>query len=479
MEYPGSSLRDYPTKVSLSTTLARIRYRPMRSRSSAVLAQGNEMRRRTRDTVWLLLGLAAAALLVAAPPVVAQDSSSAAKASAKPFKPEELEQIVAPIALYTDGLVAQVLMASTYPLEVVEAARFAKDNARLKGDALNQALKKQSWDDSVKSLVSFPQILTMMSDKLDWIQKLGDAFLGEQKDTMDAIQRLRAKAQAAGHLKSNEQQKVVVETAIQPAQSDVQTIIKIEPANPQVVYVPTYNPAVVYGVWPYPAYPPYYYYPPGYAAATAAVSFGMGMAVGAAVWGGCNWSHGDVNVNVNNYSSFSSNVNTVQNSNKLTANRGSAQRGSQQWQHDPAHRRGVQYRDAATQQRFNRAGLPNPSSRESFRGRADAGRQSLGGGAAGQFGGGGARGRDGGFGGGGSGTRSACPAPRASATVWCGRRGPARSQARWAPWQPRPLRRDIRRSAAPCPITAMSIGRCSRRGPTRRAEPTITSSRDT
>ena len=232
----------------------------------------------------------------------AQDKSSADKTSAKAFKPEELEQIVAPIALYPDGVVAQVLMASTYPIEVIEADRFAKDNATLKGDALNEALKKQSWDDSVKSLVSFPQILAMMSDKLDWMQKLGDAFLGQQKDTMDAVQRLRAKAQSAGNLKSNAQQKVIVEPAepassAQPASSQQQTVIKIEPANPQVVYVPTYNPTVVYGPWPYPAYPPYYYYPPGYAAgvaATAAISFGAGMAVGAAVWDGCNWSHGDV-----------------------------------------------------------------------------------------------------------------------------------------------------------------------------------------
>ena len=369
------------------------------------------MNRRRRHAVACVVRTVLFSLLIVPLLAGAQDKSSADKTSANAFKPEELEQIVAPIALYPDGVVAQVLMASTYPIEVIEAERFAKDNAKLKDDALNQALKKQSRDDSVKSLVSVPQILMMMSDKLDWMQKLGDAFLGQQKDTMDAIQRLRAKAQAAGHLKSNEQQKVIVEpaeparpaqTAAQPAQSDVQTIIKIEPANPHVVYVPTYNPAVVYGVWPYPAYPPYYYYPPGYAAATAAVSFGMGNAVGAAVWGGCNRSKGDVNVNLNNNSSLSSNVNNVQNSNKLTANRGSAQGGTQQWQHDPEHRRGVQYRDAATQQRFNRAGLPNPSSRESFRGRADAGRQNLGGGA-GQFGGGGARGRDGGFGSGGGG----------------------------------------------------------------------------
>ena len=160
-----------------------------------------------------MLQVALAAVLVAAPLVRAQENSAQQQPAAKPFKPEELEQIVAPIALYPDALVAQVMMAATYPLEVIQAARFAKDNPKLTGDALNQALTKQSWDDSVKSLVSFPQILAMMNDKLDWLQKLGDAFLAQQKDAMDAVQRLRAKAQASGNLKSNEQQKVTVEPA--------------------------------------------------------------------------------------------------------------------------------------------------------------------------------------------------------------------------------------------------------------------------
>jgi hypothetical protein len=170
------------------------------------------------------------------------------------FKTEEIEQLVAPIALYPDELVSQILMASTYPLEVVQADRWAKANKTLKGDALTKALEAQSWDPSVKSLVNFPQVLAMMSEKLDVTQKLGDAFLAQQKDVMDAIQRLRAKAQAQGNLKTTKEQTVIVE---QPAAQT--TVIKIEPANPQVVYVPTYNPTVVYGAWPYPAYPPYTY----------------------------------------------------------------------------------------------------------------------------------------------------------------------------------------------------------------------------
>src|SRR5262249_15213272 len=286
------------------------------------------MRRRTRDVLPRLLRVALVVVVVAAPFVGAQENPTQEQTGPKPFKPEELEQIVAPIALYPDPLVAQVLMAATYPLEVIQAARFVKDNANLNGDALNQALTKQSWDDSVKSLVSFPQILAMMNDKLDWMQKLGDAFLAQQKETMDAVQRLRAKAQASGNLKTNEQQKVIVEPAEAapaapppgqpPPPPQQQTVVVIEPANPQVIYVPTYNPTVVYGAWPYPAYPPYYYYPPGYVAATAAISFGVGMAVGAAVWGGCNWNHGSVNVNVNKYNSFTNNVNTVQNRNKIS-----------------------------------------------------------------------------------------------------------------------------------------------------------------
>src|SRR5882724_361861 len=144
-------------------------------------------------------------------PVAGQDASKVT------FKPEELDQLVAPIALHPDPLVAQILMASTYPLEVVQAARFAKDNASLKGNSLDEALKKQTWDDSVKSLVTFPQVLAMMNDKLDWTQKLGDAFLGQQKDLMEAVQRLRFKAEAQGNLKTTKEQTVTVEPAVAAA----------------------------------------------------------------------------------------------------------------------------------------------------------------------------------------------------------------------------------------------------------------------
>ena len=208
-----------------------------------------------RRLSWVLM-----VLLAAPPSLIAQQAGQASEAAV--LKPEELEQVVAPIALHPDPLISQILMAATYPLEVVQAERWVKQNASLKGDALTKALEAQDWDPSIKSLVNFPQVLTMMSEKLDWTQKLGDAFLADQKKVLDTIQSLRAKAQAAGNLKTTKEQTVIVE----------EKIIKIEPASPQVIYVPTYNPTVVYGAWPYPAYPPYSYYPPGY---VAGLRFGL------------------------------------------------------------------------------------------------------------------------------------------------------------------------------------------------------------
>ena len=286
----------------------------------------------------------------------------------KSFKQEELEQLVAPIALYPDSLVAQILMASTYPLEVVQAGKWAKKNKDLKGDALTKALEKENWDPSVKSLVNFPQVLDMMNDKLDWTQKLGDAFLAQQKEVMDTVQKLRAKAEAEGNLKTTKEQKVVVE-------KETQTIV-IESASPEVVYVPTYNPTVVYGTWPYPAYPPYYYYPPGYAAGAALFSFGVGVAVGAAwgyAWGNCNWRGGDVNVNVNRNTNFNNNIDRSKYQNKVSNREGG--RGS--WKHNPEHRKGVSYRDQGTAQKFDRGASRDAKSRESFRGRAEAGRRDI------------------------------------------------------------------------------------------------------
>src|ERR1700730_3959524 len=177
-------------------------------------------------------------------------SSPAQPASQPPptvelLKPEQLEALVAPIALYPDELLANVLAASTYPLEAVQADRWVEANKNLKGDALKAAVDKQSWDDSVKSLVATPDVLQMMSGKLDWTQKLGDAVVARQADVMDAIQRLRTKAQANNKLQSTKEQKVTVQ------QVQNKQVIAIEPTDPDMVYVPYYDPGVVYGDWPY------------------------------------------------------------------------------------------------------------------------------------------------------------------------------------------------------------------------------------
>jgi hypothetical protein len=223
------------------------------------------------------------------------------------FNAEQLDALLAPIALYPDALLVQMLMAMTYPLQVVETSRWLEQpaNKDLKGDALATALEKNAWDPSVKSLVPFPQVLAMLNGKLDWMQQLGYAFAIQQADVMNSVQRLRRQAQAAGSLHTTEQQRVVVEK---------ETII-IEPASAQTVYVPLYSPNVVYGAWPYPAYPPVYVPPPpGYVAGSAliaGIAFATGVAIVGSLWGWARpmWYGGNVNINVNRYNSI--NVNRV------------------------------------------------------------------------------------------------------------------------------------------------------------------------
>jgi len=320
--------------------------------------------------VWFLV------MLLAVPP-----GTFGQQADQKVFKQEELDQILAPIALYPDSLLTQIMMASTYPLEIVQADRWTKQNKAMKGDALAKALEEQPWDPSVKSLVNFPDVLTMMSEKLDWTQKLGDAFLAQQKDVMDTVQSLRKKAEASGSLKTTKEQTVIVE-------KETQTIV-IQPANPQVIYVPTYNPTVVYGTWAYPAYPPYPVYPPGYVATTAAFSFAAGAAVGAAwgyAWGHSNWHGGDVDVNVNRNTNINNNINREKYKQQYQGKGQGGQAGQGKWQHDASHRGGVSYRDQGTAQKYNRGtGSEAAKSREAYRGRAEQGRQDLSRGGADQF----------------------------------------------------------------------------------------------
>jgi hypothetical protein len=263
------------------------------------------------------------------------------------FRQEELDQMLAPIALYPDSLIAQVLVAATYPIEVVQADRWVKQNKKLKGDQLNDALDKMSWDLSVKALVPFPQVLSMMSEQLEWTQKVGDAFLAQQADVMGTIQKLRAKAQAQGNLKTSKEQKVVVQD----------NVIVIEPASPTVVYVPTYNPTVIYGPWWYPAYPPYPYYPAGAVVTAGVFSFTAGVIVGAAWnggWGRWDWGHNDIDINVNRNVNINRNV--------------IANYQTTSWRHDPVHRGGVPYPDAATRERYAPPGAGSPEGRRDFRG---------------------------------------------------------------------------------------------------------------
>nr|WP_322048618.1 DUF3300 domain-containing protein [Paraburkholderia sp. J67] len=260
------------------------------------------------------------AALAAAPLFVGPAGPTAALAqSAAHLSSQQLDSLTAPIALYPDALLAQVLMAATFPQDVQAAAQWSKANPKMQGDDAVKAVASQPWDPSVQSLVAFPQVLATMDSKPDWVAQIGDAFLAQPNDVMDSVQRLRAQAQKAGHLKSNEQQKVVVQPAANT--TTTQTIV-IEPANPQVVYVPTYNPTVVYGAWPYPAYPPVYMPPPpGYAIAAGfatGLAFGAGIAVANSLWGGFGWGSHDVNINVNRYNNI--NVNNRINTNGGTTN---------------------------------------------------------------------------------------------------------------------------------------------------------------
>ena len=254
---------------------------------------------------------ASAAVLVAAGNVSAPAPVLAALPAAPAsdrFGVEQLDALLAPIALYPDALLAQLLMAATYPVQIVQAQRWLDDAAHksLSGAALEKALQAENWDPSVKSLVPFPQVLAMMSTELDWTQQLGYAMATQEADVMASVQRLRLQAQSTGSLKSTPQQSVT---------QDGPTII-IQPTEPTTVYVPVYNPSVVYGAWPYPSYPPVYYPPPpGYVAGTAlaaGLAFGAGVAIVGGLWnvGYPNWRYGNINVNVNQWNSV--NVNRTQ-----------------------------------------------------------------------------------------------------------------------------------------------------------------------
>src|SRR5882724_2733604 len=259
--------------------------------------------------------------------------------------PEELASLVAPIALYPDPLLAQTLAASTYPLEIIQLQQWMDRNKNLQGKALADAVAKQPWDPSIQSLVEFPDVVQRMAGNIQWTTDLGNAFLAQQSDVMDAVQSMRAKAQGKGTLKTSAQQTVQTQ-----AVDGGKQVITIQQPNPAVVYIPSYDPAVVYGPPP-PAYPYYPYTYPGYVPG-AALAWGAGVALGAAAWGtwggggwgwNCGWGNGDVNVNVNNKYVNNYNKNVNKNFNQANFNK---QGGA--WQHNPQHRGNAPYGNRET-----------------------------------------------------------------------------------------------------------------------------------
>lgn len=277
-----------------------------------------------------------------------------------PFSNEELEALAAPVALYPDPLLAQVLMAASYPVEVVQAARFVQANPGLRNGQLDEALRYQNWDDSVKAIAQFPQILAMMDDRLDWTQRLGDAFLAQEQDLMDAVQVLRARAEAQGTLRSSPEQVVRYEAPY----------IYIEPASPQVIYVPVYNPLIVFGAWPYPAYQPYYYRPLGFSFVRGFVGFGGAIHVAFGLWGSCDWHGRTVFVDVTRYRRFTEVVNVEGRRGEIERRIAHREGDRLTWQPDVRHRESIDVRHTAAQP----AAAPRQAlvpAREPFRGRVE------------------------------------------------------------------------------------------------------------
>jgi len=274
------------------------------------------------------------------------------------LSPEQLDSLVAPIALYPDPVLAQALAASTYPLEIIQLQQWQLKNPNLKDKALADAVAQQPWDPSIQSLAAIPELTKRLADDIQWTTDLGNAFLAQESDVMDAVQRMRKKAQAKGALASNEQQKV--ETKI----VETKEVIVVVPAKPEVVYVPVYSPTVVYGPPVYP-YPPVYY--PPYTPGAAFVTFGVGVMVGAAIWGGtccgCGWGHGHGNVTINNFNNFNRNTNINRN-------------GNGNWQHNAEHRGGAPYSDRATATKYGGSARgDSPANRQQRAGGPSAGNQ--------------------------------------------------------------------------------------------------------
>ena len=305
----------------------------------------NKFAGRTRRT---FLAVFCSVILVSGPMPALQASASTQAATAQQpankIPNDQLDSLVAPIALFPDPLLAQTLAASTYPLELIQLHQWLQKNKTLKDKALADAVAKQPWDPSVQAMAGLPDLVKRLADDIQWTTDLGNAFLAQQSDVMDAVQRMRSKAKDSGNLKSSEE--IKVETKV----VESKTVVVIEQANPQVIYVPTYNPTVVYGVPIYP-YPPIYYPPPYY----GAIAFSAGVFMGAAMWGGgwgwgCGWGGGG-NIYINNNNNFNR-INHFQGGNRTNIGSGNIGSGNSNWQHRPEHRGGTPYSDRATADKF-------------------------------------------------------------------------------------------------------------------------------
>jgi hypothetical protein len=256
---------------------------------------------------------------------------------------EQLDSMVAPVALYPDPLLSQTLVASTYPLEIVQLQQWLGQNKGLKDKALADAVMKQNWDPSIQAMAQFPDLVKQLADNIAWTSELGNAFLAQQDDVMAAVQRLRARAKDQGALQSTQEQQVESKVV------DGNTVIVVEPASEEVAYVPFYDPMTIWGSGVYP-YPPIAY--PAYPTGGRLLAFGVGVAIGSA-WGhggwGWNtgWGGGNNNININRNNTF------VNNYNGQRANAGNRYGGTNNsWQHNPQHRGGTPYGNQATAQRF-------------------------------------------------------------------------------------------------------------------------------
>lgn len=314
------------------------------------------------------------------------------------FTTAQIDQWVAPIALYPDALLSQVLMAATYPTNVAQAVQWSRDNPTKQGDNAIQAVSDQPWDASVKSLVAFPQLMALMGENPEWVKNLGDAFLAQPQDVMDSVQKLRRLAQQTGSLKSTVEQKVVTTTrkaaSIKSQESENQdttsvastttiitqpdpepTIITIEPTKPDVIYIPNYNPTVVYGSWENTAYPPVYLPPPAgepfVDSFVRGFGYSMGVATTYALFSNIDWdddhhdhhhdddnhhNHNDDYRDGNGWQHNGDNINiNVNNFNRITGEHLTDK--NMRWQHNPNYRDGVPYHDQDMAKRFHQTNV--------------------------------------------------------------------------------------------------------------------------